>query len=670
MTAGKARFDLFTYLPDKLDSVRGQKILMDEFGKGAFSLMVTEGFTEKQEYELEMQMRRVEHVDSVFGYSSLTGGMLPSGFLPDSLRAAVTDGDARLIGIFFDDTASSETTVHAVEKIRAITGGQCFLSGLSAVAADVRECVEERENVFILIAVGTSVVFLMLTLDSFLLAFLILICILVSAFWNLGTNFFLGEISYLTRAASVVLQMAVTLDYAVFFWHAYRMTKQKQPNHEEAMARTVVRVFPSILGSGAATIACFASIGMLSMSIVQEIGLVMIKGVSLSVVCTILLLPCMLLATDGAIENTSHTPILPKARILSRFILRHARLLGILFVLVSGVAFYGCMHVAISHDLWPEKPGELSSVEAEEKLAQHFELGSAHMLLVDAGLEPKTIQKMASKMEELDGIRTVLGLHTILGGGVPEAFLPHSVLSAFRSEGHQLLIVPSTYAVSSDAMQVQVEEISRLLKQVDPEAVVTGEASLTWEMASRAKKDFFKAALILMFALVLVLAFVQKSVTLPIVTVAVTGFAILVTLSVPFYAGTVVPFSVPVVIFTVQLAMTIDYAILLTDCYTRERGGGKPRREAVSLAVSETAHPILAGGISFFAAAMASSLYARIDLVSMLCRMTALGTAVSVLAVLFFLPVMLIFLDRIIARSTAGMKNARRFGSAERMRLS
>lgn len=668
ITAERVRYNLFSCLPEQQESVRGQKILMDEFGKGAFSLMVTEGLTEAQEFALETRLKKVSHVDSVFGYASLTGGMLPSSLLPDAVQSAIVNGEARLMGIVFDDAASSEGVMQAVEEIRLIAGEQCFLSGLAAVAVDVRKTLEEQDNVMLLIAAGACMIALVLMMDSFLLPFLFLSCIAVSLFWNLGTNFFLGEISYLTKAASAVVQIAVTLDYAVFLWPAYRQSREKRTARDDAMTEAVVRSGSCVLGSGVTTIVCFASLCLIATDLGREFGLVMIKGVFLSLLCALLLLPCLLRTLDEAIENTSHRPLLPEARTISRFILRHERFLLILSAVFFGLAVYGCTHLEIGYDLRSETDEEMPSVLAEQKLEEHFDLASAHFLIVNAEKESKEMKAIADEVGQIDGIHAVLGLHSFLDSRIPAAFLPDRLLASLRSEHHQLLIATSSVQASTDAGCAQLEKIEQILKKADPEAIVAGEGSLAKDLAELTEKDFWKMAMICVLALLLILAIGQKSLTLPLLIMAVAGFAVALNLGVMFYIHQPIPFAALFLVFAVQLGLAVDYALVLTSGYKRARGSGKPRKEAVSLAVGEAARAILASGLASFAAAMAAGLYVRVEGMAAAFRRIAWGAGSSALVVLFFMPVLLILLDRIVMMSTAGMHHRVGNGMTERRR--
>ncbi len=659
MAATKTKYDLLYYLPQNLETVQGQEILLKDFGKGAFSLLVTEGMTVREQEDLENGLREIPHVDSVIGYASLTKGMIPLDFIPTEIREKFSRSNCMLTAVFFDKGSSSEETMEAIQRIRNIAGKKCFVSGLSAVVTDTKQLVEEQEGIYVAIAVALCAVVLMFTMDSFLLPLIFLACIGVSVLWNMGTNYFLGEISYITKAVAAVLQLGVTLDYSIFLWHSYKEQKEKVADKDEAMAEAVHMTFTSILGSSLTTIAGFISICFMSFTLGKDLGIVMSKGVVLGLLGTVVLLPCVIRLLDGAIEKTTHKPLLPNVGGIGRFVAKHYKALCIVLVLMIVPAFYGYANNHVYYDMSKVMPQDLPSIIANHKLEDTFDMATTHLLLVDADVSQKDVRDMTEEMKQVDGVKDVIGIDSLLGAGIPESIVPENVLSLVKGDRYQMMLVNSAYVTSSDEVNAQINSLNDVLKKYDKGGMLIGEAPCTKDLIACTDHDFTVVSLISIIAIFVIILLVQKSFSLPVLLVAVIELAIAANLCIPYYLGTELPFVGPILISTIQLGATVDYAILMTTRYKQNRLSGMDRKEAVEKAVSSAAQSILVSGLGFFAATYGVGLYSNMDIISSMCRLIARGALLSVAVVLFLLPAVLLLLDKFIVHTTLDMKTAR-----------
>ncbi|MDD3334341.1 MAG: MMPL family transporter [Eubacteriales bacterium] len=658
MAATRVKYDLMDYLPSDLDTVKGQEILMKDFGKGAFSLCITQGMNEADQAALEDAIRDVPHVESVIGYASATDGAFPAELLPNDLYALFNSGDARLFAVFFDGTTSAEGTMEAVQQIRDVAGQQCFISGLSAIVTDTKLMVEQQEGTYIAIAVVLCCIVLMLTMDSFLLPLIFLLCIGVAVLWNMGSNYFLGEISYITKAVAAVLQLGVTLDYSIFLWHAYKEEKTHTDDKDEAMSVAIGKTFSAILGSSLTTVAGFVAICFMSFTLGRDLGIVMCKGVLLGVLGTVTLLPAVIRMLDGAIEKTSHKPLLPDVGGISKFIVKHYKALCCLLIVLVIPAFYGYQHIGVYYDMSTCLPQELLSVQANNKLANDFNVSTSHLLLVDADVSSHDMRDMTDEMSAVDGVSSVVGLDSLLGVGVPEAALPDSVVSMVKSNRYRLMLISSEYVVSSDAVNAQIETLNGILKKYDQGGMLIGEAPCTKDLITCTNTDFTVVSIISIVAIFLIIALVLKSISLPVVLVLIIESAIWINLCIPYFTGTTLPFVAPILISTIQLGATVDYAILMTTRYKQSRCDGLEKAEAVGYAVKSSAQSILVSGFGFFAATIGVGIYSNVDLISSMCNLIARGALCSVIVVLFLLPALLLACDKLIVHTTLNMKKA------------
>ena len=657
MTATKVKYDLLYYLPQDLDTVKGQEILMEDFGKGAFSLCLTEGMTEAAQAGLEEAVRQVPHVESVIGYASILRGALPAEILPDEVREVFQKEDTRLMAVFFDETSSAEGTMEAIETIRRIAGERCFVSGLSAVVTDTKALVEEQEGIYVAIAVALCCLVLMMTMDSFLLPLIFLCCIGVSILWNMGSNCFFGEISYITKAVAAVLQLGVTLDYSIFLWHSYKEQKGLTEDKDEAMARAIGQTFTSILGSSLTTVAGFVSICFMSFALGRDLGIVMSKGVILGVLGTVILLPCVIRMMDRAIEKTSHKPLLPDVGGIGRFVVKHNKALCALLIVACIPAFYGYNHVDVYYDMSSCLPETLASVKANEKLADAFDVSTTHLALIDSDVGQKDVCAMADEMAAVDGVQQVLCLDSLLGPGIPESILPDETVSLLKSGSYQMMLISSSYVISSDAVNEQIDQLNAILKEYDKGGMLIGEAPCTKDLIACTDRDFKVVSVISIAAIFVIIALVLRSVSLPVFLVAIIELAIALNLCIPYYTNTTLPFVGPILISTIQLGATVDYAILMTTRYKQGRCSGKDKKTAVGEAVASSAQSVLVSGIGFFAATFGVGLYSNVDIISSMCRLISRGALCSVVVVLFLLPALLLAADGLIVHTTLNMKN-------------
>ena len=656
MTATRTKYDLLYYLPQDLETVKGQNILLEDFGKGAFSLLVTEGMTVREQENLEAAVREIPHVDAVIGYASATKGLIPVEIIPENIRQMFSRGDCMLSAVFFDEGSSSEETMEAIQQVRKVAGEKCFVSGLSVVVTDTKLLVEDQEAIYVGIAVALCAVVLMITMDSFLLPLIFLACIGVSVLWNMGTNYFMGEISYITKAVAAVLQLGVTLDYSIFLWHSYKEQKALTEDKDEAMVAAIHQTFTSILGSSLTTIAGFVSICFMSFTLGKDLGIVMSKGVVLGLLNTVVLLPCVIRVLDTAIEKTSHKPILPNVGGIGRFVVKHYKALCVILALMIFPAFYGYGNVKVYYDMSKVMPQDLQSVIANKKLEETFDMSTTHLLLVDSDVSQKDVRKMTDEMKQVDGVTEVFGLDSFLGADIPESILPPETLSLVRSDRYQLMLINSSYVISSDEVNRQIDTLNGILKKYDAGGMLIGEAPCTKDLIACTDRDFTVVSLISIIAIFVIILLVQKSLSLPVLLVAVIELAIAANLCIPYFTGTELPFVGPILISTIQLGATVDYAILMTTRYKQNRLSCMGKKEAVEKAVSSAAQSILVSGLGFFAATYGVGLYSNVDIISSMCRLIARGALLSVAVVLLLLPAVLLLLDKLIVHTTLDLR--------------
>ena len=649
----RINYDILAYLPKDIETMKGQDILVDEFGTGAFSMFVAEGMEEKDIVKLKEKMEQVDYVAKVIWYDSLADITVPMSVLPDSIREAFNTEDTTLMAIIFEETTSADSTMDAIKEIRRIAGKQCFLSGMSAVVTDTKDLSERETPIYVCIAVLLSVLVLSITMDSFLIPLLFLLSIGIAIVYNLGTNIVFGEISYITKALAAVLQLGVTMDYSIFLWHSY---KEEQENYsgqkDKAMAHAIANTVTSVVGSSVTTVAGFIALCFMSFTLGLDLGIVMAKGVIFGVICCVTVLPSMILILDKAIEKTSHRNILPSFHRFSDFVCKYHFVFVLIFALTILPAYLCNSKTPVYYNLDETLPKDLDSIIANTKLQEEYNMNSTHMLLVDADLSSIEVSKMCGEIKQLDGVKTILGIDAILGGTIPSEMIPESLTETLKNENWQLMLVMSEYKVASEEVNTQCTKISNIIKSYDNSAMLVGEAPCTKDLIEITDKDFKTVSAVSIGVIFVIIAFVFKSISLPIILVI--EFAIFINMGSPYLTNTTVPFIASIVIGTIQLGSTVDYAILMTTRYKKERYEGHNKKEAVSTAHKASIHSVIVSALSFFAATFGVGMYSEIDMISSLCTLMARGAIISMIVVIFVLPSMLMVFDKLICYTSIG----------------
>ena len=659
MLETRINYDMRNYLPDDMDTVIGQNALLEDFGKGAFSFIVVENMPEKDVAALQEKLESVEHVETVLWYNSLMDTSIPMQLLPDKLYDAFNTGDATMMAVFFDTATSADETMDAIREIRSIAGKQCFVSGMSALVTDLKDLCEQEEPIYVAIAVVLACVAMMVFLDSWLIPFVFLASIGAAILLNLGSNWFMGEISYITKALSAVLQLAVTIDYSIFLWHSYNEQRAIYPDKCEAMAHAISATLTSVVGSSITTIAGFLALCFMSFTLGRDLGIVMAKGVLLGVLSCVTVLPSLILLLDKPLQKTRHRSILPKMDGLAKGVTKVFPVFLALFVVLAPVFYfaYDKTNDEVYYDMGQCLPEDMEYVIANSKLSEEFDIASTHMLLVDASLPSKQVRSMISDMEQVDGVKYVLGLESVVGAGVPEEILPDSVRSILKSDKWELLLINSEYKVASDEVNAQIDSLNAILKKYDPTGMLIGEAPCMKDMIETTDHDFKVVNAVSILAIFLIILLVERSISLPFLLIAVIELAIFINLGLPHFLGQSLPFIAPICISTIQLGATVDYAILMTTRYKAERLAGKEKRPAVITALSTSIPSIIVSGMGLFAATFGVAIYSDIDIISSMCMLMARGAIVSMLCVILILPALLLLCDRLVCATTLGMRH-------------
>ncbi|MCR5268820.1 MAG: MMPL family transporter [Lachnospiraceae bacterium] len=645
----KVNYDILYYLPDEIETMVGQDILVDQFGTGAFSFLIVEGMEAQDVAKLKEDVKQVDGVSDVLWYDSFADLSIPMTMLPDKLYDAFNNGDCTMMAVLFSDTTSADGTMKAIEEIRKIAGKQCFLSGMSAVVVDTKNLSDQETPIYVLIAVVLATIVLGLTMDSYLAPVFFLIGIGFSIIYNLGSNIVLGEISYITQALTAVLQLGVTMDYSIFLWHSYEENLAKSNgSREDAMADAIADTITSVVGSSITTVAGFVALCFMSFKLGMDLGIVMAKGVLIGVISCVTILPSMLLLFDKVIQRTHHKPLLPDLPKVSEFIVNHAWIFAILFVVLLIPAFFGYKHTSVYYNLDSTLPKDLPSIVANEKLDENFEMNCTHMLLTDASLPSDQMTQMIADLKSVDGVKEILGLDSIVGPGVPSVMIPDDIRSMLESDEYRMMLIVSEYKVASDEVNMQCDRIGEIAKSYDPKSMLVGEAPCTRDLIRITDHDFATVSEVSIGAIFFIILFVFKSVSLPLILVGVIELAIFINMGVPYYTGTVIPFVASIVIGTIQLGSTVDYAILMTTRYKQERSDGKDKKEAMLIAHEASMKSIIVSALSFFAATFGVGLVSNIDMIGSLCTLMARGALISMCIVLTMLPTMLLLFDKLI----------------------
>lgn len=658
MAKTRVNYDMLDYLPEDMDTVTGQNELMEEFGKGAFSFIIVEDMPMKDVAKLKARIEQVDHVETVVWYDSLMDLSVPMELLPDKVYREFNTDHSTMMAVFFDSSTSADITMDAIRDIRAVCGKQCYVSGMSALVTDLKDLCEKEEPIYVGIAVALACIAMLLLLDSWLVPFVFLASIGIMILLNLGSNYFMGEISYITKALSAVLQLAVTMDYSIFLWHSYNEQRGKYGDDKEAMAVAVQETLTSVLGSSITTVAGFIALCFMSFTMGRDLGIVMAKGVLLGVLGCVTVLPSLILVLDKPLQKTRHRSLIPDMGNFAGGVVKVFPVFLILFLVLIPPAYYGYTRTngEVYYDMGECLPKDMEYVIANSKLQEEFNIASTHMLLVDTDVPSGDVRSMIKEMEQVDGVKYVLGLESVIGPMVPEEVLPESVREILKSEKWELMLINSEYGVASDAVNAQINELNAILKKYDGGGMLIGEAPCMKDMIETTDHDFKVVNTVSILAIFVIIALVEKSFSLPFILISVIELAIFINLGLPHYLGQNLPFIAPICISTIQLGATVDYAILMTTRYKGERMAGRDKRKAVGIALASSIPSVLVSGMGLFAATFGVAVYSNIDIISSMCMLMARGAVVSMLSVILVLPALLLLCDGLICVTTAGMR--------------
>lgn len=653
----RINYDILSYLPGDIDTMEGQDIMLDEFGKGGFSFVILEGMDDKDIVKLKEKIEQVDAVGDVLWYDTAADITIPKELLPDDIYDVFNNEDSTMMAVFFNKSTSADESLDAVAEIRKIAGEQCFVSGMTAIVEDIKELTNEEMPMYVVIAVILTSIVLAVSMDSFLIPVIFMLSLGMSILYNLGTNIFKGEISFLTQALTAVLQLAVTIDYSIFLWHSYKEQKIFYPNdNKEAMAVAISKTVTSVVSSSLTTVAGFLALCFMSYTLGMDMGIVMAKGVILGVICCITVLPSLILICDKALEKTMHKDFLPNMDGISKFIVNHRAVFLILFAVLLVPSIYGQINTNVYYNLTDSLPHDLNSAIANTKLSEEYNMASTHIVMCRSDMSSKEVSKMTAEMEKVDGVSFALGFDSLVGPMIPQEIIPESITNTLKSENWQMIIVGSDYKPASDEVNSQIEKLSSIIKNYDESGMVIGEAAATKDLISITDHDFQVVNIVSIAAIFVIIFIALKSISLPIILVAVIEFAITVNMGLPFYIKTTIPFIASVVIGTIQLGATVDYAILMTTRYKTERISGKSKYDAVTIALKTSIKSIMVSALGFFAATFGVGMYSNVDMISQLCTLMSRGAIISMVTVICVLPSMLMLLDKPIRATTLGMK--------------
>ncbi len=656
----RVNYDVLTYLPEDIETMQGQDILVKDFGTGAFSMFIVDGMEDKEVSALKAKIENVEHVQKVLWYDSLADISMPKSMIPKDVYEVFNSDTGTMMAIFFDEGTSSDGTMEAIGEIRKLAGKQCFLSGMSAIVTDTKNLAEKETPLYVLIAVVLAVIVLGLTMDSYFIPLLFMLSIGMAIVYNLGSNYFFGEISYITKALAAVLQLGVTLDYSIFLMHSYEEQQVRyNGDKERAMAHAISQTFSSVIGSSVTTVAGFIALCFMTFTLGMDIGVVMVKGVILGVIACVTILPSMILCCDKWIMKTMHKPFLPDIGKISDKVTKRYMIYVILFLVLLFPAIYGNNHTAVYYNLDETLPKDLPSIIANEKLKKDYDMNTTHMILVDSSVESADVAKMIDKMDDVDGVKWALGLDALIGPAIPQDMIPNSVTDMLKNDKYQLLLVNSEYKVASDELNAQIKDLNKILHKYDKGGMLIGEGPLTADLIDITDTDFKTVSMVSIGIIFVIILILFKSISLPVILVGVIEFAIFVNMGIPYYTGTKLPFVASIVIGTIQLGSTVDYAILMTTRYKRERNHGAEKYDSITTAHRASAQSIMVSALSFFAATIGVGLYSNIDMISSLCILMARGAIISMIVVIFVLPSMFMVFDKVIVKTSKGFLPAK-----------
>ena len=655
MFATKVNYDILVYLPKDIETIEGENILSEEFGMGGFSMIVLENMKSKDILKLENEIRKLDNVNKVVSIADALGTTIPESILPKEIKDKAYREDSTVMMVTFKDQISSDTSMKTVEKLREITDERCKISGMTAVVLDTRDLSDSEIAIYVVIAVILCIIILQIALDSYAAPFFLLLNIGFAVLYNMGTNIFLGEVSYITKAISAVLQLGVTTDFAIFLYHSYMQEKQNEPDLNKAMATAITKTFKSVLGSSLTTIAGFLALCSMNLSLGKDIGIVMAKGVFFGVICVVTVLPAMILQFNKLIERTKHKDILPKFTHIKNFVMKFHIAIIIVFVLLIPFAYYGYTHTDVYYNLDKSLPDTLPSIEANNVLQDRFEMVSVELALVDKSLPDYKVSEMMEKIDNIEGIEWCLG-YSKIAKNLPAEVLPDDIKSVFQNDKYQLIILNSKYEMATDELNSQVDEVNKILKEYDENAILAGEGPLMKDLVEISNHDFNSVNTVSIGIIFIIMIFVLKSISLPVILICVIEFAIFINMGIPYYTGTILPFIASIVIGTIQLGATIDYAILITNKYITERENGKDKKEAIDEALGTSIGSIIVSGLCFFCATFGVGAYSKIEMIGYLCTLMARGAIISMACVILILPSLLLVFDKLICKTTIGMR--------------
>ena len=657
MVRTRVNYDMLTYLPSEMETVKGQNELLKEFNKGAFSFIVLEDMPDKDISELKTKIEKINNVDTVLWYDSFADLSIPKEILPDEIYNAFNSENSTMMAVFFDKGTSDDLSMKAVKEIRHICGKQCYVSGMTALVVDLKDLCEKEEPLYVALAVALACFAMVILLDGWLIPFIFLISIGAMILINLGTNYFLGEISFITKALSAVLQLAVTMDYSIFLWNSYNEQREKWDDKNEAMAQAIKETFSSVLGSSVTTVAGFVALCFMSFTLGKDLGIVMAKGVVLGVIGCITVLPALILCLDKPLQHTKHRPLIPDMSHFSSGVIKIFPVFLIIFAILVAPAYYGYKQAndEVYYDMGESLPEEMNYVISNSKLKEDFDIASTHMILINSSISPKTVKEMISDIEKVDGVKYVLGLESVVGSRVPEEIIPDNIKSILKGNKWELLLINSEYKVASDDVNNQINSINSIVKNYDKNGMVIGEAPCMKDMIETTDHDFAVVTTISVAAIFLIILFVEKSISLPIILISVIELGIFINLGLPHYLGQSMAFITPICISTIQLGATVDYAILMTTRYKSERMSGNGKKKSVYTALYTSIPSIIVSGMGLFSATFGVAIYSDIEIISSMCILMARGAVISMLLVIFILPAMFMLFDKIICKTTIGM---------------
>ncbi|MDD6037318.1 MAG: efflux RND transporter permease subunit [bacterium] len=655
----RVNYDILSYLPEEIETMKGQDILADDFGIGAFSLCVVQGMENKEVCALEEQISAIPHVKEVIWYDTIADLSLPMAVLPDDVYDVFMNDetDATLLAVLYDTTMSADETMDAITEIRKLADQKCFVSGMSSVITDIKALSAKEVPIYVIIAVILSIIVLSLTMDSAIVPLFFLLSIGMAIIYNLGTNVIKGEISYVTQALAAVLQLGVTMDYSIFLWHSYEEECTKTDDKKEAMANAIAGTITSVVGSSITTVAGFIALCFMSFTLGLDLGVVMAKGVVFGVIGCVTILPSMILVFDKAVQKTKHKPIIPDLGGIAGWITAHYRWFVAAFLIILIPAIYGYTHTDVYYDLAGTLPQDLPSIVANDKLDESFDMNATHIFLIDSELPTKDVVAMIDEIEEVPGVKATIGLESVLGAGFPKEMLPDSILSFVQNDEYELLMVSSEYAVASDEVNEQCDRLNEILDKYDEKGMLIGEAPCTKDLINITNEDFKRVSAVSILAIFAIIFLVFKSISLPVILVAVIEFAIFINMGIPAYTHTVLPFIASIVIGTIQLGATVDYAILMTNKYKRARFDGLEKKEAITQALQGSIQSVIVSALSFFAATFGVGIYSNIDMISSLCILMSRGAIISMFVVIFVLPSLFMVFDKAVCKTSKGFIN-------------